>query len=95
MLEATATGRACVATAVDGSREVIRDGIDGLLVAAGDSAAMADRIVTLIENEELRTNMGRSAADRTRRRFNVDRMIDRWSALFERVVPTPAGSYRG
>jgi len=95
LLEAMATGRACVATAVDGSSEAIRDGVDGFLVPAGQHAAMAGRIVTLLEDPRRRIDLGRAAADRARQRFHVDRMIEQWSNLFERIVSSPLGAPRG
>lgn len=95
LLEAMATGKACVATGVDGSSEAIRDGIDGFLVSPGDTSALAERVVTMLEDDAIRQRLGRAAAGRARGHFTVDRMIDRWSTLFDRLVPAPENPCRG
>ncbi|CAN5133390.1 hypothetical protein BH24ACT1_BH24ACT1_11310 [soil metagenome] len=64
LLEALASGLACVATTAGGIPEVIEDGREGFLVAPGDVAAMAGRLVQLIEDPALRAALGRAAASR-------------------------------
>ncbi len=51
VLEAKAAGVAVVATAAGGTPEIVRDGIDGLLVPVGDGTALAEAIRRLLGNE--------------------------------------------
>jgi glycosyltransferase involved in cell wall biosynthesis len=60
--QAKAAGRPVVATAVDGSIEAIRDGIDGYLCSPGDVGTMADRVVHLIRDPDLADRMGREGS---------------------------------
>ena len=46
-VESLAAGVPVVATAVDGTPEVVHDGVNGCLVAAGDVAGLADRVIAL------------------------------------------------
>ena len=58
LLEAGALGRPVVATDVTGCRDVIKNGENGLLVPLGDISELADAVGKLLEDEELRTEMG-------------------------------------
>ena len=65
-VEAMASEKAIIATAVGGVPEIVRDGDNGLLVEPGDAAALADRMRTLLDEPELRDRLaaaGRKAAD--------------------------------
>ena len=62
VVEALAVGTPVLATAVGGVAEVVRDGENGLLVAAGDAAALADAIRRFFADEALRRAAARAAA---------------------------------
>jgi PEP-CTERM/exosortase A-associated glycosyltransferase len=62
-LEAMATGRALVASDVGGHRELIRHGETGLLFPAGDAAALARSLETLLDDPGLRGALGRRGID--------------------------------
>jgi glycosyltransferase involved in cell wall biosynthesis len=68
--EAMAHGRPIVATRVGGIPEIVRDGVTGLLVNRGDSAAMAEALIRLISDPELRARLG--AAGRSHAEANFD-----------------------
>jgi glycosyltransferase involved in cell wall biosynthesis len=59
-VESLAAGRAMVATAVDGTPEVILDGKTGLTVPPGDAVRLADAICRMLGDRELRAEMGRA-----------------------------------
>jgi glycosyltransferase involved in cell wall biosynthesis len=54
-------GRPVVATRVGSIPEVVEDGITGILVEPGDARALADAVVGLLLDPELRTAMGKAA----------------------------------
>jgi glycosyltransferase involved in cell wall biosynthesis len=58
MLEALATARPMVVTNCGGMPEIIRDGIDGFIVAPKDFEALASRCIQLLANDKLRRRLG-------------------------------------
>lgn len=62
-IESLAAGRPVVATAVDGTPEVVVDGKTGLTVPPGDVARLADAICRLLREPELRRSLGRAGRD--------------------------------
>jgi glycosyltransferase involved in cell wall biosynthesis len=71
IIEAMALGVPVVASRVGGIPEIIRDGIDGLLVPPGDELALADAIGRLADDSALRRRLGRAGANTVRERFDV------------------------
>lgn len=76
LLEAMASGLPVVASPVGGIPTVIRDGANGLLVAAGDVAGLRDALVRLAGDPALRTRLGAAA--------RRDAGAWSWSAIWER-----------
>lgn len=58
LLEAMAMGKPVVATDIDGYRQVVRDGVQGRLVAPRDSGGLAAALVDLLESPSLRARYG-------------------------------------
>jgi glycosyltransferase involved in cell wall biosynthesis len=83
ILQAQATGRPVVATAIGGIPEVVEDGITGLLVAPRDPEALAEKIALLLDDASLREKMGRAARQRAETEHSRDRMGERLLALYE------------
>lgn len=86
LLEAMARGIPAVATDVGGNREVIADGITGLLVPAGDRAAAADALVRVLSDRSLRRTMGEAGQERARERFSMTAMLDAYARLYDDVL---------
>ncbi|MFC5803514.1 glycosyltransferase family 4 protein [Streptomyces formicae] len=68
-----------------GPGEIIEDGIDGRLVPVGDEDAVADALLALINDDELRRRTG-EAARRAAERFDPVRIAERYEALFAELV---------
>jgi glycosyltransferase involved in cell wall biosynthesis len=81
LLEAMAMGRPVVATAVDGTTEVIRDGVDGLLVWPGAPAAFATRVAELLRSPSRRSELARAAMATVGRRFALEVQLDRLAKI--------------
>jgi glycosyltransferase involved in cell wall biosynthesis len=76
--EAMATGVPCVAfDCAPGIREIVTDGVDGVVVAPGNVTGLADAISRLIGDEQLRQSMGARALAAVQR-FTPDAVADRW-----------------
>jgi glycosyltransferase involved in cell wall biosynthesis len=88
VLEAMAAGRAVVATAVSGTPELMRHGVEGRLVPARDPAALADALVALASDPAQRESMGRAGAQRARTSFSLRAMLDGWEELLRRASGT-------
>lgn len=86
VIEALAAGRPAVATRVGGVPDVIRDGIDGYLVDAGDVEALAARLGELAGDPERRRRMGAAGQERVLERYAVDRLIDDIDSLYRRLL---------
>jgi glycosyltransferase involved in cell wall biosynthesis len=85
VVESLAAGVPVVATAVDGTVEVIRSQDNGLLAAAGDVAGLADAICQLVADPGLRRRMG-AAAREGLDEFDLDLMVRRQEDLYRWVV---------
>ena len=75
LVEAAAAGRPMIASDVTGCREVVRDGIEGLLVPLGDVDAAARALVRLAGDAALRTRLGAAAHARFHERFTEDAVV--------------------
>ncbi|GAB2503663.1 glycosyltransferase [Lysobacter humi (ex Lee et al. 2017)] len=86
LIEGMAAGCAVIGSAVPGVREVIRDGIDGLLVPEGDADALADALARLLTDDALATRLGTEAHAIATTRFSRERMADDYEALVLELV---------
>jgi glycosyltransferase involved in cell wall biosynthesis len=69
--EAMSSRKPVVATRVGGVPELVVDGENGFLVAPGDSAAMAERILLLLTDRSLRERMGQAGRHAVEAKFNL------------------------
>ncbi|MDA1101388.1 MAG: glycosyltransferase family 4 protein [Proteobacteria bacterium] len=87
LLEAAAAGRPVVATDTPGCREVVADGVEGILVPAGNSVALASELRRLIESPGMRKAMGMAARDRAERAFGVAEVVCRTLEIYHELGP--------
>jgi glycosyltransferase involved in cell wall biosynthesis len=88
LLEAMSAGLPVVATAVEGVDEVVVQGEQGLLVPTEDSAALAEAMLKLLGNPELRQRMGNSARRRIEQGYTIERMCLRYLDIMLNMMPT-------
>lgn len=77
LIEAMASGRACVASDIPGCRELIRDGSNGLLFVPGNTPALQEKIKKILGDEKLRSQMEVGAIECVRR------LIPSWAECAE------------
>lgn len=82
LLEGMAAGCAVVGSAVPGVREVIRDGIDGCLVAESDPQALADALERLLRDPASAARMAATARETALASYSQPLMNQRYEALF-------------
>ena len=75
-----------VATDVAGCRELVAHGIDGLLVPARDSSALAEAIAQLVCDAGLRRRMGRLAREKVERGFAQELVSAQTLDLYRRAL---------
>jgi glycosyltransferase involved in cell wall biosynthesis len=83
--QAMAAGLPIVATAVDGTAEAVRDGVNGLLTVPGDPGAMAVALLRLLREPGLARRMG-GAGERMAEEFDAHKMVRDIAALYEELL---------
>ena len=86
LLEAMASRLAIVTTDIDVNREVIDDGVSGLLVPIRDAAALTAKLSMLITDETMRRSLGEHAYREALRKYEIDSVINRITTLYEEVL---------
>lgn len=86
VIEAMNYGLPVVATNHGGPVEIIEEGVDGYLVDWENPQEMADRIIRLIEDKELRDTMGRNGQNKKKEQFSVSAMVRNVEKVFEEVL---------
>jgi glycosyltransferase involved in cell wall biosynthesis len=91
LIEAAAAGRPSVATDVGGVRDIVVEGA-GLLAPPDDDSAIAERMVQIAGEPELRRRMGSRAREHVAEKFTVARLLDDVDLLYSRLLSTAAAS---
>ncbi len=86
LVEAAFLGKPVVGSDAPGIREVLVDGVTGLLAPAGDAGGLAERVAYLLEDRERAREMGARGKQRARRVFTVEAMARRAEELYRRVL---------
>lgn len=76
VVQGLAAGIPAVAHPLDGTPEVVRDGVTGFLCPPGDSAAVAAALARLVRDPGLRRRLGAAGRERVRNDFDWRRMVD-------------------
>ena len=95
LLEAAACARPAVATDVPGTREVVVDGQTGLLAEAGDANKLCEAMTSMMHmTREDRMAMGERARQRAIECFSLETMLDKYEALYRRLIAANPGPRR-
>ena len=86
ILEAMALGKPVVATRVGGNVELVKDGRTGLLVPIQNPKALADAILSLLNNPERAKEMGKLGKDKVAREFSLERMVRDYEEIYEKAM---------
>jgi glycosyltransferase involved in cell wall biosynthesis len=93
ILEAMAMATPVVVTATRGQRDIVEDGVTGLMVPPGDAGALREAIAGLLANPRERRRLGDNAREAVRHRFGLDAYTDElFRHLVEIAGPTPTGA---
>lgn len=86
ILEGMLLGKPVVATAAGGVPELIQDGDTGFLTAPGDAAQLAERLIPLLRDAELRRQVGHRARAWAQQRFSLPHHVAEMSAIYQQLV---------
>lgn len=84
-VEAMACGIPVIASDADGFKEVIEDGVSGIIVPKGDIGAIADAMYSLLAAPAERIRLGKNAIDRVGKLYDWDKNVDAMLRIYERV----------
>ncbi len=88
LLEAMALGTPIIASRVGGLAEILQDGVTALLVAPRDVMALAQAIVRLHDDPELRRRLGEHAQRLQQTRYSLEAMTERYLDVYRDVLST-------
>jgi len=87
LLEAAACELPAVATDVPGTREVVVQGLTGLLATAGDPSLLAESMFQMMGTPvAVRNKMGQQARQHVLDHFSLEAVLDRWEALYQQLL---------
>ncbi|MBK8780486.1 MAG: glycosyltransferase family 4 protein [Anaerolineales bacterium] len=75
VLEAMACGKTVIATPVGGVKDVIVDGVNGLLVNVNDVEGLAEKVAEALSQPEKRESIGRAAREAVLSRFTLEKEL--------------------
>ncbi len=82
ILEYMREGLPVVATNVGGNREAVEDGKNGYLFAVGDSLALANHLIRLLEDPSLARKLGDSGRETLHSKFSIESMVQQHQDLY-------------
>ncbi|HZU03091.1 MAG TPA: glycosyltransferase family 4 protein [Ktedonobacteraceae bacterium] len=86
LLEAMASGLACIATRVSGSEDLIQHTVNGLLVESEDYVAMAKALTTLLSDLALVQQYGQAARATIEQQYALEHIIDMYRELYQKLM---------
>ena len=82
VLEAMASGLPVVASQIDGTAEILTDGIDALLVPVEQHQVFVQRLAALLQDQALAQRLAKSALAKVRQRFAAPIMVQQVESLY-------------
>lgn len=90
LAEAAACGVPAVATATEGAREIVNEGVTGLIVPIDDVRALASSVASLLRDESMRHTLGSRARESARARFGLERMAAETERVYKEALGVEA-----
>lgn len=86
LIEAAACGKPIIATDMPGCREIVQDGYNGLLVEEKNSEDLAEKTLSLLENEEIRIKMGKRGRESATEHYSLEETKRRTFNLYDKLL---------
>jgi glycogen(starch) synthase len=94
-LEAMALGKVCLASDVGGLKELVEDGVTGLLFAAGNARDLADKILRLASDPQTRERLAAQAQVTVRRDREWSTIASRYGDVYRRALAAKTHQFAG
>ncbi len=91
LVEAMACGVPVIATDVGGNADVVGRDDEAVLVPSGDTTALRCALERLRDDADERRRLGAAGRDRVTERFTLERMVERYTSLYEEVAGSAVG----
>lgn len=91
LMEAMAIGVPCVAPRITGIPELVRDGVEGLLVTAANVEELATAIAEMMDKPDLRRRMASASRERIAEKYDLSKNVAHLSEVFRRRAPQKDG----
>jgi glycosyltransferase involved in cell wall biosynthesis len=85
-LEAMSCGLPVVTVRIGGVPEMVEHGVTGYVAAPGEVREFTEAIESILSSQLLLTSMGRSALERARLRFSLQKMTDSYLELYREIA---------
>lgn len=86
LIEAAACALPIITTDIPGCREVVTDGIDGLIIPPRDGDALAEAIARMLDNPSMAVGLGQAACKKAREQFDERIVIEKTLKVYNEVV---------
>ncbi len=86
LMEAMSARLAVAASAIQANRDLVEDGVSGLLIPFGDAKLLAAAIQRLVDNPLLREELGQHAEQVITQQFTIEKSCRAYEALFDRLL---------
>jgi glycosyltransferase involved in cell wall biosynthesis len=86
LIEAMATGLPSVVSDIPANTQLIDSGVHGAVVPVGDAARIADSLIQLLADPQMRSRMSLQARSRVVENYSTEKVIDRYETLFAEVL---------
>lgn len=84
--EAMSTGLPSVVSDIPANRQLVENGLHGILVAVGDTQKIAESVVRLLQDASLRRRMGEAAREHIMDNYSTNHIVNRYEALFREIL---------
>jgi len=92
-LEMMASGLPVIGTSVNAIGESIQDGITGFVIPPNDPNSLSEALIKLIDNPDLRKNMGQAGRQRIKNELSIERMVERTEEIYHQVLCQRTSEY--
>ena len=82
-----------IATRVGGNPELVEDGVTGLLVPPADPVAMADAILSYLEDNNRLIQHGQAGRKRAENHFSMEAMVNGYMAVYDSALGKTSQAY--
>ena len=86
LLEAMSCGMASITTNVQGNSELIKNGENGLLISPKNPKELAEKILYLLDNAELRKKLGENARKTIEKRYTWDKVSKNYETIYNNLI---------